>query len=137
MRDQPNSLVLNLSPITTAAGRTFDIDYVAVVQVDDNASTILTVAWPSLGANETIEVDPLVLEPTPRVQLTDTGVNFAMTYLGDPAAFGVRGSQVQCTVFATGGSGTPTKWRMWDAAGGAVAQLGLSLTRQRAYLIAE
>lgn len=137
MKDQPNSLVLNLNPISTVAARTFDIDYIAVIQVDDNASTILTVAWPSLGANETIEVDPLILEPTPRVQLTDTGVNFAMTYLGDPAAFGVRGSQVQCAVYATGGSGTPTKWRMWDGAAVAVAQLGLSLTRQKAYLIAE
>lgn len=137
-RDQPNTLVINLNPISTVAARTFDIDYVAIIAVDDNANTILTAAWPSFGANETIEVDPLVLEPTPRVQaVTSTSVNFAMTYMGDPGAFGIRGTQVACALYATGGSGTPTKWRMWDAAGGAVASLGLSLTRRRAYLVPE
>lgn len=138
VRDEANSLIINITPITTAAARTFDIDYVAVVQVDDNASAILTAAWPSLGANETIEVDPTVQEQTPRVQMVDSGTNFPMTYTGNPSRFGVRGSQVQCTLFATGGSTVPTKWRMWDSSGGgSVASLGLSLSRLRGYLTPE
>jgi hypothetical protein len=136
-RDQPNSLVININPITAVAGNTFDIDYVAVIQVDDNACAMLTAAFPGLGANETISVDPLVSEPTPRVQMAAAGVNFPMTYSGSPAAFGMRGSQVQCALYATGGANNPTRWRLYDAAGAAVANLGLSVQRQKAYLIPE
>lgn len=137
VRDQPNSLVINITPITAVAGNTFDIDYVAVIQVDDNACAMLAADWPSLGANETISIDPLVTEPQPRVQVIASGINFPMTYMGNPWGFGMRDGILWASLFATGGASDPNRWRMYNAAGAAVAQLGLTIQRQRAYLIPE
>lgn len=136
-RDQPNSLVITVQPITTAVGRTFDIDYLAIIQVDDNASAILSTSGGSFGVTTTISVDPLQAEPTPRVQVIAAGVNFPLTYTGNPTAFGMRGSAVWVTLFATGGISNPTRWRMYNTVGAAVAQPALTVTRQKAYLIPE
>lgn len=134
-RDNCNSVLVTITPITVSTGNTFDIDYVAVIGVDDVASAILRLDFASLGANGTISINPLATEPTPRVQEIDSGIPLGLSYSGNPGAFGVRNVISQITLFATGGGAAANRWRMYDTVGAAVANLGLTATRRRAYLI--
>jgi len=137
VRALPTHVLIKITPITAVAGNTLDIDYVGVIQADDSACALLSAVPPGVAAG-TLVLDPLTENVAARaVWTTATPTDLPLSaYSGDIRALNVRGSQVAVALFATGGT-SPTRWRLYDSGGGAVVNAGLTVERQRAFLIPE